>query len=57
MNKNRTDLFSQKETQQRFEAALRGARIAGHKPKEDMPKNSGESRGRKPNGAKPKHQR
>ena len=28
--------FSAKETKQRFEAALRGARIAGHKQKEDL---------------------
>ena len=31
-----TDEFSAKEAQQRFEAALRGARITGHKPMSDM---------------------
>jgi hypothetical protein len=33
MNKD-DDKYSAQETKHRFEAALRGARIAGHKPKE-----------------------
>jgi hypothetical protein len=36
--------YSEKETQQRFEAALRGARMVGHKPLKDIPKKNGESR-------------
>ena len=31
------DQFSPDETQQRFDAALRGARITGHKPMKDIP--------------------
>jgi hypothetical protein len=38
------DQYSAKETQQRFEAALRGARLVGHKPLKDIPKRNGESR-------------
>jgi hypothetical protein len=39
--KSADDQFSEKEAQQRFEAALRGARIAGHKSMESMtPKRS-----------------
>jgi hypothetical protein len=45
MNRKSTDTeFSPKETQQRFEAALRGARLVGHKPMKDIPKRNGESR-------------
>jgi hypothetical protein len=43
MSKDTDDKFSAKETQQRFEAALRGARIAGHKP---MPKKPARKRRR-----------
>jgi hypothetical protein len=32
------DLYPEKEAQQRFEAALRGARIAGHKPMSSIPR-------------------
>jgi hypothetical protein len=32
------DQFSEKEAKARFEAALRGARITGHKPMTDIPK-------------------
>jgi len=32
----KTDEYSQEEMQRRFEAALRGARIAGHKPMESL---------------------
>jgi len=28
--------YSDEESQQRFEAALRGARVAGHKPRESL---------------------
>jgi len=28
--------YTEEETQKRFEAALRGARVAGHKPKDSM---------------------
>ena len=41
-------VYSEQEAQQRFEAALRGARIAGHKPKESMtPKYAKAQRGKK----------
>jgi hypothetical protein len=43
MTKNK-DQYSKKETQQRFEAALRGARLVGHTPLKDIPKRNGESR-------------
>jgi hypothetical protein len=36
MKSNRSDQFSKEETQRRFEAALLGARLAGHKPKDSM---------------------
>ena len=32
------DQFSDEEAKRRFEAALRGARITGHKPLKDKPK-------------------
>jgi hypothetical protein len=32
------ELFDAKETKARFEAALRGARLTGHKPMSDIPK-------------------
>jgi hypothetical protein len=32
------DQFSEREAKARFEAALRGARITGHKPMTDIPK-------------------
>jgi hypothetical protein len=39
MDKNRSDdQFSEQETQQRFEAALRGARTVGHKPMKESAK-------------------
>jgi hypothetical protein len=41
------DKFSEKETQQRMEAALRGARISGHKPMSEIePKRTKPSRKR-----------
>jgi len=36
MTKKSDDQYSKKETRLRFEAALRGARIAGHKPMSDV---------------------
>jgi hypothetical protein len=38
MGKNQDEKFNPEETQKRFEAALRGARIAGPKPKSVTPK-------------------
>ena len=32
------EFFDRDEAERRFEAALRGARITGHKPKTDIPK-------------------
>jgi hypothetical protein len=40
--------FSPDETKRRMEAAVRGARIAGHKTMTDIPKKNGESRSKKP---------
>lgn len=34
--KSADDQYSAKETQRRFEAALRGAQIVGHKPQSEM---------------------
>jgi hypothetical protein len=39
MKKKPTDQFSKRESKQRFEAALRGARSVGAKPMQDVPKN------------------
>jgi hypothetical protein len=36
MAKDTNDTYEPKEAQRRFEAALRGARIAGHKPMSDV---------------------
>jgi hypothetical protein len=36
MTKKETGQFTPEEARKRFEAALRGARIAGHKPKDSM---------------------
>jgi hypothetical protein len=44
MSKAPDDKFSDKETKLRFEAALRGARLVGHRPLKDIPKRNGESR-------------
>ncbi len=45
MNKKRTDdQFSEQEAQRRFHEALRGARVAGHKAMNEIPKKNGESR-------------
>jgi hypothetical protein len=45
--KKANDQFSAAESKRRVEAALRGARIAGHKPMNDIPKKGGKSRARK----------
>jgi hypothetical protein len=39
-----SDKFSPKEVERRFEAALRGARIAGHKQMKDITKKSAAKR-------------
>lgn len=36
MSKSSNQYYSKEEAQQRFEQALRGARIAGHKPMSDV---------------------
>jgi hypothetical protein len=46
------DQYSEQETRRRVEAALRGARIAGHKTMNDIPKKNGESRRVKPKKSK-----
>jgi hypothetical protein len=38
MRKQQSDTYTEKEAKARFEAALRGARITGHKPMTDIPK-------------------
>ena len=38
------ETYSKKEIQERFEAALRGSRLVGHRPLKDIPKRNGESR-------------
>jgi hypothetical protein len=38
------DQFSKREAKKRFEAALRGARVTGHKPKDDIPRKRGKKR-------------
>jgi hypothetical protein len=55
MNKKPPDQFSAEVTQKRFEAALRGARIAGHKPMTDMRAGKAKpSRGKSPGARKTK---
>ena len=51
-----SEQFNKEETQLRFEAALRGARLVGHKPLKDIPKKNRESRvgARKRRGKKTK---
>jgi hypothetical protein len=44
MGKERDDQYSEQEAQRRFEAALRGARLVGHKPQSEM--KLGKSRGK-----------
>lgn len=46
MNKKSDEKFSERESQKRFEAALRGARIAGHKPMKEVPKKRAEPQGK-----------
>ncbi len=44
----KTENYSAQETRQRMEAALRGARISGHKPKDSMtPKRKNAQQSRK----------
>jgi hypothetical protein len=47
MSEKNKEHFSPEETNRRMAAALRGARIAGHKTMKDIPKKNGESRGSK----------
>jgi hypothetical protein len=48
MTNKKDEQYSEQEAQRRFEAALRGARIAGHKPKEIVThKHSGPQRKKK----------
>ena len=47
-----SDQYSAKEAQQRFEAALRGARMVGHKTQSEM--KLGKPRGKKPASPKRK---
>ena len=43
MSNGQAELYDKDEAERRFEAALRGARISGHKPKMDIPKKHLES--------------
>lgn len=43
-DKKSNDQYGEQEAQQRFEAALRGARLVGHKPQSEM--NLGKPRGK-----------
>jgi hypothetical protein len=38
LNTKQSEFYDKDEAKRRFEAALRGARIAGHKPMADIPK-------------------
>jgi hypothetical protein len=38
LNNTQSEFYDQDEARRRFEAALRGARVAGHKPMTDVPK-------------------
>jgi hypothetical protein len=49
---HQNDQFSAKETRERFEAALRGARTVGHKTQSEM--KLGKPRGKKPASPKRK---
>ena len=42
------DTYTEEETPRRFEAALRGARIAGPKPMKDVPRKRAESKADQP---------
>jgi hypothetical protein len=54
-NKEKADVFSPKEASQRFEAALRGARIAGPQHRESVtPKPAKKQRVRKAKPSAPK---
>lgn len=47
-----TEKFSSDETRRRFEAALKGARIAGHKPMESLTKKKPKKKTKKSRRAK-----
>jgi len=38
LNNKQSEFYDKDEAKRRFEAALRGARVAGHKPMTDVPK-------------------
>jgi hypothetical protein len=38
LNDKQSEFYDKDEAKRRFEAALRGARVAGHKPMTDVPK-------------------
>jgi hypothetical protein len=44
--KHLPDQFGEEESRKRFEAALKGARLAGHQPKENLKKGKASKRGR-----------
>jgi hypothetical protein len=41
LKNKQSEFYDKDEAERRFEAALRGARIAGHKPMTDVPKKRG----------------
>jgi hypothetical protein len=44
LNNKQSEFYDKDEAKRRFEAALRGARVAGHKPMTDVPKKRGVAR-------------
>jgi hypothetical protein len=47
MSRTKDDEYSDKEVQERFEAALRGARISGHKPMESLTRKKAKGQSKK----------
>lgn len=57
MNDEKTDRYSNQEAQRRFDAALRGARVVGHKPMSELRIGKVKaSRGKSPGAGKRKAQ-
>jgi hypothetical protein len=54
MSKDSKDQYSEQETQRRMEAALRGARITGHKPMADLKSDRSKSKRSTASKRKPK---
>jgi hypothetical protein len=52
MDNRKDDRYSEQEAQRRFEAALRGARMVGHKPQSEM--KLGKRKQKKTSGSKRK---